>query len=90
MIICQEFFQCCAIKRILIISKAEDIWIIGKNYFVWIRKWPENNSTRKSRVKNVFHTISLWVSRIFSFYTFNSSITSNYGDKGISEFFCLS
>lgn len=86
MILFEKYLQFLIIKRILIISEAENIWFVCKKYFIWIRDWTKNYSIRKSWSKNIFDTNFFRISWLSSFESSHGRITSNNSYHSISEF----
>lgn len=85
----EKCFQFLIIKRILIISETENIWIMCQNDFIWIRKWSEHDYIWETRPKNVFDTSFFWITCFLSFDSFNCLTTSYDSDQSISELLCF-
>lgn len=86
----EKYFQFFIIKRALIISKTEDIWLVRENNLIRIWERSKYSCIRNVGIKNILNSKSFQISRFLSFYFLDRYITSDDRYETFSELLCFS
>ena len=81
----EKLLQLLIVKRMLVISKTENIWLVTQDNFIRISQWSKYSCIWNFWIKNILNSKSFHISRFFSFYCLDRYITSDDRYETFSE-----